>query len=128
MAALNANSGVRLGSPHVAALILFCVAFVSTAGIVFARGFPSQLDLSTLSPQHWGAGMFIVFYVLSITTIAPKIGLGNAVFLVLLGQIISATCIDHWGLFGAMRIGLSAKRVCGVLLLALGVYFSGPGK
>jgi transporter family-2 protein len=43
----------------------------------------------------------VAFYVLSITWIAPTFGVGNAVFFVLLGQLVSAAMIDHFGLFGA---------------------------
>jgi transporter family-2 protein len=43
----------------------------------------------------------VAFYVLSITYIAPTFGVGNAVFFVLLGQLVSAAIIDHFGLFGA---------------------------
>ncbi len=34
-------------------------------------------------------GLFVVFYLLGMTWIAPKFGVGNAVAFVLLGQIIS---------------------------------------
>jgi transporter family-2 protein len=43
----------------------------------------------------------VAFYVLTITWIAPTFGIGNAVFFVLLGQLVSAALIDHFGLFGA---------------------------
>ena len=43
----------------------------------------------------------MVFYILSITTIAPKFGIGNAVFFVLIGQLASAAVIDHFAFFAA---------------------------
>jgi hypothetical protein len=53
------------------------------------------------APKHlFFAGVLIAFYVLSITFIAPKFGIGNAVFFVLLGQLVSAAAIDHFALFG----------------------------
>ena len=64
----------------------------------------------------------IAFYVLSITFIAPKFGVGNAVFFVLLGQLISAALIDHFGLFGAQINPLSMTRAGGIFLMAVGVY------
>jgi transporter family-2 protein len=63
----------------------------------------------------------VAFYVLSITWIAPTFGVGNAVFFVLLGQLISAAAIDHFGLMGARPAPMSAARAGGILLMAAGV-------
>ena len=68
------------------------------------------------------AGFLIAFYLLSITWIAPKIGIGNAVFLVLIGQLISAAAIDHFGLFGANQTPISLTRAAGIAIMAVGVF------
>jgi len=68
--------------------------------------------------------VLIAFYVLSITFIAPKFGVGNAVFFVLLGQLVSAAAIDHFGLFGAQISPLSVTRAGGITLMAAGVYLT----
>ena len=53
---------------------------------------------------------------------APRFGVGNAVFFVLLGQLISAAAIDHFGLFGAQISPLSLTRAAGIGLMAAGVF------
>ena len=53
-------------------------------------------------------GFLVAFYVLSVTWIAPRFGVGNAVFCVLLGQMLAASVIDHFGLFGAVARPLSS--------------------
>ena len=63
----------------------------------------------------------VAFYVLSVTRIAPRFGVGNAVFCVLLGQMLAASVIDHFGLFGAVVRPLSLIRASGIGLMALGV-------
>ena len=68
--------------------------------------------------------MLIAFYVLSITFIAPHFGIGNAVFFVLLGQLISAAAIDHFGLFGAQVSPLGLTRAGGIALMATGVWLT----
>lgn len=124
LAALNAALGVRLGSPVAAATILFAVAFGATALILLVTG-PGALAGARDAPPHlFLAGLFVAFYVLSITFIAPKIGVGNAVFFVLLGQLISAALIDHFGLFGAAQASLSAMRAGGIAVMALGVWLT----
>ena len=45
-------------------------------------------------------------------------------FFVLLGQLVAAAAIDHFGLFGALRSELTLRRVAGLLVMALGVYLA----
>lgn len=124
LAALNAALGVRLGNPAAAATLLFLVALVS-ASVVFAATGAHGLNRLTEAPKHLLlAGVLIAFYVLSITYIAPQFGIGNAVFFVLLGQLISAAAIDHFGLFGAQATTLSAARMGGIALMAAGVWLT----
>lgn len=66
----------------------------------------------------------MAFYLLSITYIAPHFGVGNAIFYILIGQLISAAMIDHFGLFGAQISELDLKRTCGIVLMALGVWMA----
>jgi transporter family-2 protein len=70
------------------------------------------------------AALGVVFYVLSVTWSAPRIGVGNAIFFVLLGQLVAAAAIDHFGLFGALKTTLTLKRAAGLLVMALGVYLA----
>lgn len=122
LAALNAALGLRLGSPAAAAAILFVVALSCTAVVVLATR-PSALLAAPSAPRHlFLAGVLVAFYVLSITFVAPKFGVGNAVFFVLLGQLISAAAIDHFGLFGARISPLSLTRAAGIGLMAAGVF------
>lgn len=122
LAALNAALGKVIGSPTAAAAVLFAVAFTaSVLGLLITGTQPlSRLDEA---PRHlFLAGLLVAFYVLSVTHIAPVFGVGNAVFFVLIGQMISAALIDHFGLFGAQAVPLSAMRAGGLALMAAGVW------
>ncbi|WP_338550825.1 DMT family transporter [Roseovarius phycicola] len=122
LAALNAALGVRLGSPVAAAAILFTVAFLATLVVLLIHG-PSAISGVAKVPKHLLlGGVLIAFYVLSITFIAPRFGVGNAVFFVLLGQLISAALIDQFGLFGNPISPLSLTRAAGIGLMAAGVF------
>lgn len=124
LAALNAALGVRLGSPAAAATVLFCVAFLSSLVVlVFFK--PSDVLGALSVPKHLLlGGVLIAFYVLTITFIAPKFGVGNAVFFVLLGQLVAAALIDQFGLFGNPVSPISATRAFGIALMAAGVFFT----
>lgn len=124
LAALNAALGLRLGSPVSAGVILFCVALLSASLVWVVSGAPSMAK-AVSAPKHlFLAGVLVAFYVLSITFVAPKFGVGNAVFFVLIGQLISAAAIDHFGLFGAKISPLTLTRTAGISVMALGVWIT----
>ncbi len=124
LAALNAALGRTIGSPAVAASVLFVVAFL-TALIVALATNPQAIGKVAAAPKHlFLGGVLIAFYVLTITWIAPIIGVGNAVFFVLIGQMIAAAAIDHFGLFGANVTPLSATRASGIAVMAIGVFLT----
>ncbi len=124
LAALNAQLGTRLGSPVAAAVVLFCVALAASLAVLAWMGPRPILAVATVPRHLLLAGLLVAFYILSITFIAPHFGVGNAVFFVLLGQLISAALIDHFGLFGAPVSPLGAARAAGIALMAAGVFLT----
>lgn len=122
LAALNASLGARIGSPAAAAVVLFVVAFATAVVAMGATGAGGALSDVPAQPRHlFLAGVLVAFYVLSITWVAPHFGVGNAVFFVLLGQLVAAAAIDHFGLFGARESPLTFQRGTGIGLMAMGV-------
>lgn len=127
LAALNAALGARIGSPAAAATVLFVIAFLASLTVALMTG-PSAFGRFAGAPKYlFLAGLFVAFYVLSITYIAPHFGIGNAIFFVLIGQLISAATIDHFGLFGAPLSPLSLIRASGIAVMALGVWITQQG-
>ncbi|MDO6586229.1 DMT family transporter [Salipiger sp. 1_MG-2023] len=124
LAALNARLGAYIGSPPAAAVILFCVALSATTLVLFALD-PRPIVRAWGAPKHlFLAGLFVAFYVLSITFVAPHFGIGRSVFFVLIGQLISAAIIDHFGLMGAIPAPLTLSRAAGIGLMAAGVWMA----
>jgi transporter family-2 protein len=122
LAALNAQLGNRIGSPAAAATILFIVALcATTAALVLTSGVTPLANVPAQPKYLLLAGFLVAFYVLSITWIAPRFGVGNAIFCVLLGQLLAASVIDHFGLLGAVARPVSLVRASGIGLMALGV-------
>jgi transporter family-2 protein len=122
LAALNAQLGSRIGSPTAAAAILFVVAFCGALVVMLATSGTAALALAAAQPKHlFLAGLLVAFYVISITWVAPKFGVGNAVFFVLLGQMISASLIDQFGLFGAVQKSVTLTRAGGIGLMVAGL-------
>lgn len=124
LAALNAALGKTISAPAAASVVLFVVAFLTSLAVVMFTG-PQAIAKVAVAPKHLLlAGCLIAFYVLSITYIAPHFGIGNAVFFVLLGQLISAAAIDHFGLFGANQTPLTLTRIAGVSVMTFGVFLT----
>jgi transporter family-2 protein len=124
MAALNGGLGTRLGSPMAASVILFGVATVIALAAAFVTGEAALRTPPAMPFYYYLGGAFVAFYVISVTFIAPRFGVGNAIFFVLLDQLVSAAVIDHFGLFGAVRFPINGARIAGLLLMVAGVYLA----
>lgn len=125
MAAFNSGLGQQLGSPVAATFVLFAVGLVLAGAVLVATGSIPEMGRFTFErPYVYLGAAFILFYALSITWAAPRIGVGNAVFFVLLGQLVAAAIIDHFGLWGALKSEITLRRVTGIAVMALGVYLA----
>lgn len=122
LAALNAQLGARLASPAAAAVVLFAVALLGAVVFMLVTRGGAGLARLPGQPLHlFLGGLLVCFYVLAVTFIAPRFGVGNAVFLVLMGQMASAALIDHFGLLGAIVKPVTLLRASGLGLMALGL-------
>lgn len=122
LAALNARLGSRIGAPVAASVVLFAVALAACLVVLVLSG--QGAGLGRMIGQPWYlflAGLFVANYVLSVTWVAPRFGVGNAVFCVLLGQMIAASTIDHLGLFGAVQHSLTLNRGLGLAAMTIGL-------
>lgn len=125
MAALNSRLGTMLHSTSLATTILFVLAAVVSLIYLFLSGsVPKNSVQESIPIFYYSGGLFVIFYILSITWVAPKFGVGNAVSLVLLGQLISMAVIDHFSLFGVIRCSLSIERLIGLIFMIIGVFMT----
>ena len=125
MAALSATLGAKYGSPAFAASVLFLVALSISVVVLFAVEGGLRPVPKTPVPLHFYlGGVFVAFYVLSVTWVAPKFGVGNAVAFVLLGQLVSMAVIDQFGLLGAPTHVLTVPRSIGLILMSVGVFLA----
>jgi transporter family-2 protein len=128
LAAFNANLGQRIGSPVAAGVVLFAVAFAAALAVLQATGGAGALArVPGQPPVLFLAGCLVAFYILSITFVAPRFGLANAILFVLLGQLVSAAIIDATGLMGLAAREVTPMRVLGLVVMAMGVVLSQRG-
>ncbi len=124
MATLNAGVGQQLQSPVAASAMLFGFGLIIALAILAFTGMPTGEQVAAVPAWRYTGALLVVFYILSITWAAPRIGVGNAIFFVLLGQLVAAAAIDHYGLWGAIKSELTLRRAAGILVMAVGVYLA----
>ena len=124
--AINAHLGVVAGSPLWAANISFAVTLA--AGIV-ALSVAAFLGHPALpAPALWDAPRWIwlggfggATYVLLAIVLTPRLGATLLSSAGIFGQLAATLVIDHYGWLGVPVHRLSATRILGVALLAVGV-------
>ena len=129
-AAINSQLAHSLvGQPVVAAFISFRTGTLALLCICLWKA-----DLVSawqhIPKQPWWKliggplGALVVF-----TTIflAPKIGVTNMLFFIIVGQLIAATVIDHFGLLGMTARPINMWQLIGFLIIAFGlaIFFFG---
>ena len=123
MAALNAGLGAKLQSPALAATILFLVGLIgSTIFLLVFEGVPSSGLNKEIPIYFYSGGLFVLFYVLSISWVARRFGIGNAISFVLLGQLLAMITVDQFGLMGAQQTSLTWQRIIGLVFMSIGVF------
>lgn len=123
-AALNSALGQQLGGPLTATAVTFGVGLVIALVLLALTGMPDRAAFTFERPWLWIGAVFMLFYATSVAFAAPRIGLGNAIFFVLLGQIVAAAAIDHFGWLGAIQTALTPKRLVGIAVMAFGLYLA----
>ena len=123
-AALNAGLGQQLGGPVAATAVTFAIGFVIATAMLVFTGFPAASTFTFERPWLWIGAVVMLFYATSVAYSAPRIGLGNAIFFVLLGQIVAAAIIDHFGLLGSIQSAITPKRALGLAVMTFGLYLA----
>jgi transporter family-2 protein len=78
--------------------------------------------LTTAPLFSYAGGLIVATYVIMITILTPRLGVGAAIGLIVTGQILCAVLIDHFGLLNAAVRPINWMRFIGMLLMIAGVY------
>jgi bacterial/archaeal transporter family-2 protein len=123
MAALNARLGRALGEPVHAVWCLFAVGLlaVSAVSLAISGRLPSPSALRSVPPASWAGGFIVALYVLSVTLLVPRLGVGATILFAVSAQIVTSALIDHFGLLGVPARPRRAARALGLAILILGL-------
>lgn len=105
-----------------AATVNFTVGTLVLLVCVAALRIPiSRQGLGNTQWWHWTGGLLGGYLVFAGAYLAPLLGAGVLVGLILTGQLCAAIVLDHFGLIGFARKPVNARRLTGLGLLAFGV-------
>ncbi len=80
-------------------------------------------DLGNWSQAPWYSylgGVISVFIIYLVAASIPNVGVANATTAIIVGQVLTAVIIDHFGAFSLERIPCGWNQVAGLALLAVG--------
>lgn len=122
--AMNAQLGKSLQSPYFSALSVFVVAVVGLSFylLISRQSIPALQNFRSAPAWGYSGGILGAAYILLIVICAPQLGIGTVTAMVLAGQIVAATLIDHFGLLHTPVHAINWQRAVGLLLMAAGVY------
>ena len=125
-AQVGMNSQLRkvLQSANQAALISFLVGTIALIAllVVMRTPLPARETLVAVPVWAWFGGMLGAFYVATSTIVAAELGATTLLGLALLGQLLTALVVDHFGWLGLPEHPITWTRVAGVALLGMGVW------
>lgn len=125
-AAINSQLGkVLFAQPIYAAfwsfmtgmILLFCMSLALGKGQIFQA-------LAQIPQQPWWyliGGLIGAGLVFTSIYLAPKLGVANMLFFMVLGQIFCGLVIDHFGLFHMPVREISWVKIVGVILMVVGL-------
>jgi len=121
----NTALNKAVGNPVISTFIVLLVAIISISiyMVISKASLPEISNLRTSPIYGYFGGIIITFYILVITFITPRLGVGAAIGLIITGQIIGAVIIDHFGLFGTAVRAIDMQRLVGTLFMNVGIYF-----
>ncbi|MBF1244801.1 MAG: DMT family transporter [Haemophilus sp.] len=101
----------------VGTIVLFFIAWVKT---------DLWGNLSTLPSQPWWkliGGILGAVVVFTTVLLAPKLGITAMLFFIIVGQLITAATIDHFGLIGMPIREVNITKFIGLIIVAFGLVF-----
>lgn len=124
-AGINAQLTKQLGHPLLAATVSFSIGTLALGlfALISHLSLPAFGRLIQIPWYLWLGGLLGVTYLTVTIILAPLLGAATLIALIVMGQMIAAIALDHFGLVGFPVHPLSLWRMIGAILLVTGVVF-----
>ncbi len=122
-APINSNLGKQIGTFQAAA-VSFAIGTLLLVAIVFvAGGGVGEVGEARNLPWYYlSGGVLGAAYVTTVLVTVRSLGAGGVVAATIAGQLSMAVVVDQLGILGVPKQPISAARLVGIVLLAIGTY------
>ncbi len=87
--------------------------------------FGSKFDQWRSLPWYaFGAGVFGLVVIFSMSYMIPRVGVAPALIILLAGQLLMGSILDHYGWLGAVQRPFELSRVLGLSVVLAGVWLT----
>ena len=123
-ASINGELRTLIGDPYRTALVSTTVSTISLlllSVIVYRRPVPANHVFADAPWWMWVGGILGAIYVAAAAILVTRLGSAVMFTLIILGQLITAVVMDHYGMIGLDKHPVSLPRVVGITMVLLGV-------
>ena len=123
-ASINGDLRLVVGDPYRTALISTTVSTIflfALSGVLVGKPVPDAATFTSASWWMWIGGVLGAIYVAAATVLVTKLGSAVMFTLVILGQLMMAVVMDHFGWIGLEKHPVNAARILGIILVLAGV-------
>lgn len=123
-AATNAAYSRHIQNVGFTALMIFATGLLAIIVYLLATrvAIPPAQKLVSAPVYGYLGGIIVATYVILVTILVPRIGVGTTIGLIVTGQILCAVVIDQFGFFNVTVRQTDVSRAIGVVLMIVGVY------
>jgi transporter family-2 protein len=121
-ASANGQLGRALGHPLWATLVSLMVGVLALVPLLTLAGVPApQWSKAFAAPAWiWFGGIAGLVYVSTALFMAPRLGVSTFILAVVLGQVLGAMLMDHFGLAGLEVQPVTVRKLIGAACVLVG--------
>ena len=106
-----------------ATLVVHIIGTVLTAAtVIFHVGGGNLAKIAAAPWYTYLGGVLNVLIIAGVAVTIPRLGVASATTAIIVGQVLTALCIDHLGCFGLERVPFTWTKLLGLALLAAGAW------
>jgi transporter family-2 protein len=123
--ATNAQLGKALGNEYIPAAVNMAIGLIATTVLTWSltSEWPSREIVRAAPWYAWLAGGLMgTVYLTGNILLAPRLGAGELVGLVVAGQLLFSVLLDHFGWIGFAQHAANPARLAGCALMIAGVF------
>lgn len=117
---INGGLGKKIGVLE-GGFVSFLIGTVTLFLVMLFFGKGNVLEALNVPKWQLIGGLLGAFFVSSMVLAVPRIGVGSALFTVIVAQLLASSMIDHFGWLGMKQIPLDGQRLVGLGLMIIAI-------